>query len=109
MLFYERAPYYMFIHFLFGFIAVWVPSIGVLAVLYQILQFIFNVRTFPLELTIKPGNNITHTGLKLVEMGIGYSVGLLVKKYIFPNSQDPQPIQEAQIEYQAPHRDSPQV
>lgn len=103
MLFYERAPYYMFIHFFLGFIAVWVPSIGVLAVLYQILQFIFNVRTFPLELTIKSGNNITHTGLKLIEMGLGYSVALLVKKYILANEQEVQPVQEAQTEYQAQH------
>ena len=105
MLFYERAPYYMFIHIFFGFIAVWVPSIGVLAVLYQILQFIFNVRTFPFELTIKPGNSITHTGLKLIEMAIGYSLGLLVKKYKTPIAQQ---VQKAQSEYQVPHQDSPQ-
>ena len=106
MLFYERAPYYIFIHIFLGFIAVWVPSIGILAVLYQILQFIFNVRTFPLELTVKSGNNITHTGLKLVEMGIGYSVGLLVKRYNTPKTQETQGVQ---TEYLAQRRDSPQV
>ncbi len=81
MLFYKRAPYYIFIHLLFGFIAAWIPSIGIFAVLYQVLQFIFNVRVFPVEGVIRPGNSIAHTSLKLGEMAIGYGVGLLVKGY----------------------------
>ncbi len=83
MLLYKRAPYYTLIHFLLGFIANWIPAIGILAVLYQILQLLFNVRTFPMEGIIKPGNSLSHTGLKLFEMGLGYSAGYLMKKYVF--------------------------
>lgn len=76
---YERPPIYAVTHVAFGFAAVWYPLIGVLALLYQIGQFVYNVRVFPLEGKILPGNSITHTGLKLAEMAMGYGIGKLVK------------------------------
>lgn len=82
MLFYERAPYHMIIHFLLGFIANWIPAIGIVAVLYQILQFVANIRTFPMEFRIESGNSIPHTGLKLLEIALGYSIGYLTKNYL---------------------------
>lgn len=93
MLLYKRAPYYMVIHFLLGFIANWIPFIGILAIVYQVLQLVFNVRTFPFELRVESGNTITHTLLKLFEMGLGYSIGFIIK---------------ARIAYQVPHQDSHQ-
>ena len=80
MTLYERPPYYAVSHILFGLVAVWIPLIGILAVAYQLLQFIFNVRTFPVEGRIEKGNSIEHTGLKLVEMGIGYILGILIQR-----------------------------
>jgi hypothetical protein len=67
---------------LFGFAAVWYPIIGILAITYQLLQFAFNVRTFPVEGRIEKGNSVAHTGLKLAEMALGYSLGLGLKPYI---------------------------
>jgi hypothetical protein len=79
---YERPRYYAASHLLFGFIAVWYPLIGLLAVLYQIGQFTFNVRVFPVEGRIEPGNSWQHTGLKLVEMVVGYLAGILLRRII---------------------------
>jgi hypothetical protein len=75
---YERPRYYAASHILFGFLAVWFPLVGILAVLYQLGQFAFHVRVFPVEGRIEPGNSIEHTGLKLFEMAVGYSIGLLI-------------------------------
>ncbi len=69
----------MVVHFLLGFIANWIPIIGIIAVIYQLLQLVFNVRTFPLELKVESGNSLSHTGLKLLEIGLGYSVGFLLR------------------------------
>jgi hypothetical protein len=71
----------MISHILFGFLAVWFPWVGWLAILYQILQLIFNVRVFPIEGVIKEGNNLAHTGLKLLEIGLGYGLGYIVKSH----------------------------
>jgi hypothetical protein len=76
---YERPHYYAASHIFFGFVAAWVPWVGILAVAYQVLQFVFNVRVFPVEGRILPGNTWQHTGLKLAEMGLGYAVGQLIK------------------------------
>jgi hypothetical protein len=77
---YERPRYYAVSHLLFGFLAAWYPLIGILAVLYQLGQFIFNVRVFPVEGHIEPGNSWIHTGLKLFEIAIGYLAGSLVRR-----------------------------
>jgi hypothetical protein len=77
---YERPRYYAASHLLFGFLAVWYPLVGILAVLYQLGQFAFNVRTFPVEGRIEPGNSLEHTGLKLFEMAVGYLAGVLFRR-----------------------------
>lgn len=41
-----------------------------------------NVRFFPIELKIKKGNSFDHTAVKLLEIGAGYLLGILIKKYI---------------------------
>jgi hypothetical protein len=78
---YERPRGYALSHFLFGFLAVWFPLVGILALAYQLGQWWFNVRVFPVEGKILPGNSIQHTGLKLFEMGIGYTIGYLINQY----------------------------
>lgn len=82
MTLYDRPPHYALSHMLFGFVAVWFPIIGILAITYQLLQFAFNVRTFPVEGRIEKGNSVAHTGLKLAEMAGGYVIGLGLKTYI---------------------------
>jgi hypothetical protein len=77
---YDRPPHYALSHILFGFAAAWVPIIGILAVAYQLLQYVFNVRTFPVEWRIEKGNSVAHTGLKLAEMGLGYAIGFLLQR-----------------------------
>lgn len=78
MALYERPRHYAISHIFFGFIAVLYPIIGILALVYQLGQLYFNVRVFPVEGRILPGNSVKHTGLKLFEMAIGYLIGILV-------------------------------
>ncbi len=77
---YERPRHYAVIHVLSGFLAAWVPVIGILALVYQLGQLLFNVRVFPIEGKILPGNSVQHTGLKLAEMVLGYIIGRLVRR-----------------------------
>ncbi len=76
---YERPRHYAVSHVLLGFLAAWVPIIGILAVVYQLGQLGFNVRVFPVEGKILSGNSVEHTGLKLAEMLLGYILGRLVR------------------------------
>ena len=75
---YERPPIYAISHILIGFIAVWFPIIGIIGLIYQLAQYILDIRTFPRELKIEKGNSWQHTSLKLAEMGIGYMIGYII-------------------------------
>ena len=77
---YDRPAFYFFTHVLTGFAAAWYPFVGVVAILYQLLQLAANVRVFARELKILKGNSVAHTTVKLMEIGLGYIVGHLVKK-----------------------------
>jgi hypothetical protein len=79
---YERPRYYAASHLLFGYLAVWYPLVGILALVYQLGQFAFNVRVFPVEGRIEPGNSLEHTGLKLFEMAVGYLAGTLFRRVV---------------------------
>ena len=79
---YERPPLYAISHLAFGFTAVWYPLIGFLALMYQIGQLVYNVRVFPMEGKILPGNSVSHTAVKLGEMAIGYVLGLFTKQWL---------------------------
>ena len=76
---YERAPYYILIHLLIGFVAVWIPLVGAVGLGYQLTQYILDIRFFPVELKVEKGNNFAHTGVKLAEMAIGYGSGYYIK------------------------------
>jgi hypothetical protein len=82
MALYERPRHYAMSHIFFGFIAVFYPIIGILALVYQLGQLYYNVRVFPVEGKILPGNSVKHTGLKLFEMAIGYLIGVLLIQII---------------------------
>ena len=79
---YERPYYYLLSHIIIGFVAVWYPSIGILGVLYQVLQYIFGIRFFILEMKIRNKNSFYHTILKLAEISIGYILGRVTKRYV---------------------------
>lgn len=79
---YERSHYYLLSHIIIGFVAAWYPTIGILGVLYQVLQYIFGIRFFILEMKIRNGNSLDHTILKLAEISLGYIFGRLCKSYL---------------------------
>ena len=79
---YEKPVFYTFSHVAIGFAAVWFPVLGALMVVYQLAQLILDVRFFVLgPHHIKKGNSWQHTTLKLAEMGVGYGLGLLVRRF----------------------------
>jgi hypothetical protein len=78
---YARHGIYAVIHVIIGFIgAVIHPVILLIALLYQVGQYAFNIRVFPLEGEMKNGNSIEHTALKVLEIFFGYGVGKLFMK-----------------------------
>lgn len=77
---FERHPIYRVSHVLLGFIGVWYPLVAVLAVAYQVIQYVLNVRVFPMEGRIKKGNTVQHTGMKLFEVFVGYTLGIFTKR-----------------------------
>ena len=79
MVYFYKPWYYTASHVLSGFVAAWYPIVGVLAVLYQLIQLVFNVRFFAVEGKILHGNSIQHTFKKLVEIAVGYSIGYIMK------------------------------
>jgi hypothetical protein len=79
MVSYYKPWYYTASHVGIGFAAVWYPLVGILAILYQVGQLLFNVRVFPVEGKILQGNSIQHTIKKLSEIGLGYGIGYLMK------------------------------
>jgi hypothetical protein len=77
---YTKPWYYTAAHIGLGILSVWYPFLGILAIAYQLGQLLFNVRVFPLEWTIRPGNSVEYTALKLLEIGAGYLLGWCVKQ-----------------------------
>lgn len=77
---YPRPHYYALSHIIFGFAAAWYPIVGILALAYQLGQLALNIRVFPVEGKVLEGNSIKHTALKIGEIGLGYLIGLLVRK-----------------------------
>jgi hypothetical protein len=76
---FHRHPVYFFIHVLLGFLGYWYPEILYGTLGYQFLQYIFGVRVFIFEMTIKEGNSLEHTSVKLSEVFIGYLIAMLCK------------------------------
>lgn len=79
MALYGRPRHYAVSHILIGLFAAWFPIIGLLALIYQLGQWYYNVRVFPVEGKIEPGNSGKHTALKIGEMGLGYFIGSLIQ------------------------------
>ena len=65
-----------------GIVGAWYPIVLILAIVYQLLQYILDIRFFIFEITIRSGNSLIHTSMKLFEIFIGYILGYLLKKYV---------------------------
>ena len=65
-----------------GIVGAWYPIVLILAIVYQLLQYILNIRFFIFETTIRTGNSLIHTTMKVFEIFIGYILGRLLKKYV---------------------------
>jgi hypothetical protein len=75
---YERPHYYMLIHIVTGLLGAWYPIILIIGLMYQFIQYILNLRVFIFDWKVKEGNSLEHTGLKILEIMIGYVAGLIV-------------------------------
>lgn len=79
---------YSLSHYLLGFFAYYFRFILFIFIIYQLIQYIFNIRFFLLSKEclinikncVKKGNNLKHTLHKLGEFFIGYILSLIIKK-----------------------------
>jgi hypothetical protein len=78
---YYKPWYYTVSHVGIGLLASRIPLVGILAIVYQLGQLLFDVRVFPVEGVIKSGNSVDHTVKKLSEIGVGYAIGTITKKW----------------------------
>ena len=69
---YSRHPIYLVSHLIFGFLSYYYTVLVYYIVVYQFIQYIFNVRFFIFEMKIKSGNSLEHTLIKLSEYVAGY-------------------------------------
>ena len=74
---------YIVIHVGIGFAAYYSNPVLVGFLVYQTLQYAFNVRVFAFEGVIRPGNSLEHTLIKLGQTAVGYLVAFArdSKKY----------------------------
>jgi hypothetical protein len=73
-----KRPYiYLITHIVLGFIGYYYPIVLYSTIGYQAFQYLMNFRFFLFERTIKSGNSLEHTGLKLAEIGLGYLLAVL--------------------------------
>jgi hypothetical protein len=56
---------------------------GILFIIYQLSQLYLQKRFFLMEWTIKEGNSVEHTLVKLGEWAIGWIVAFLLHQYCF--------------------------
>jgi hypothetical protein len=75
-----RHPVYLITHLLIGFASYYYIKLLYIAITYQLLQYVLNIRFFIFDLEIKNGNSIEHTTTKICELLAGYVLALLVKK-----------------------------
>ena len=78
---YDKPIHYTISHVLIGFVSSYYTWVGILALVYQLTQLVFNVRFFPVERRIGIGNSVEHTIMKLLEMLMGYSIGRAIQYY----------------------------
>jgi len=76
-----RHPIYMITHILIGIIGYSFPALLIAFLAYQFIQYIFGVRFFLFEMTIKSQNSLEHTSYKIIEAFIGYISTMLYMKY----------------------------
>lgn len=74
---FKRHPIYFVLHVLFGFIGYFYPDVLYAVLGYQVLQYVFNIRVFMMEMKIEKGNSVTHTAIKLVEVAAGYGLAMM--------------------------------
>jgi hypothetical protein len=63
---------YVVVHIAIGFAAYYSNPVLVVFLVYQVLQYAFNVRVFAFEGVIRPGNSLEHTLIKLGQTAVGY-------------------------------------
>jgi hypothetical protein len=71
--------HYVLSHFVTGFIGAYYPIIAILGLLYQLGQYYYGVRVFPLEGKIIKGNSPYITSVKITQLAVGYLIGALLK------------------------------
>ena len=79
---FKRHPIYLVTHIILGFIGYFYPKVLYATLGYQFIQYALGIRFFLFEGTIKSGNALNHTAMKLAEVGFGYILALLYKNVL---------------------------
>jgi hypothetical protein len=69
---FETPLLYLAIHMIWGMISYYHPSLIILIIAYQLLQWILGYRFFLFSWQIKQGNSFEYTLYKLMQYAIGY-------------------------------------
>ena len=78
---FDKHWIYTLSHVLTGVFSVWFPFLGILFLVYQLLQLAFNKRFFLFTMEFKEENNPRHTAMKIAEFGAGFFAAFLWKKW----------------------------
>ena len=78
---FDKHWIYTLSHVLTGVVSVWFPFLGILFLVYQLLQLAFNKRFFLFTMEFKEENNPRHTAMKIAEFGAGFFAAFLWKKW----------------------------
>ncbi len=73
-----KPPLYTASHIGFGVLSFFIPAFIPIFLIYQFVQYWFNVRFFMKEKEIREGNSIAHTGIKFAEFSLGLLIGYAI-------------------------------
>ena len=78
---YDKPFYYVIIHIIIGIISYYNMYYGILFIVYQLFQLYLQKRFFLFQWTVKEGNSIQHTVIKIGECAIGWAGAFLLHYY----------------------------
>ena len=84
---------YLLSHIILGFISYYYNKLVILFLIYQFIQYYFNIRFFLLDVKCfhnikkcyKKNNNILHTSKKITQFIYGYLIAFFFNKYVRNN------------------------
>ncbi len=74
----HKPPLYTASHIGFGVLSFFMPVLIPIFIVYQLIQYFYNVRFFIRERQIRDKNSIAHTSVKFAEFILGLLIGYAI-------------------------------